>query len=133
MSGRLVLSPRHGVNPALMLCFVCGKEYGVALMGLIRGTNDREAPRHVTDPNFLCTECETRLKGEIAVIEVNAQGQRTGYVAFLGSEFAARLTPETLRRDVERRRMAFVDEEFWNTYIKTRREAEETTDDGPTA
>lgn len=39
------LSKKHGVNPSIEICAVCGKGIGVALLGRLK--NDAEAPREV--------------------------------------------------------------------------------------
>ena len=41
------LSEKHGVNPSVMLCFLCGESYGVALLGKHKDehSHDAEAPR----------------------------------------------------------------------------------------
>ncbi len=58
MNGSIKVSQKHGVNPSLMACFICGKEYGVALMG--RLPQDAEAPRKIHQGH--CDECEGILK-----------------------------------------------------------------------
>ena len=32
-SNKITLSPKHGVNPTILHCFICGKETGWALLG----------------------------------------------------------------------------------------------------
>lgn len=65
--GSITLSPKHGVNPSLLHCICCGKEYGVALLGKLK--NDTEAPR---DSYLgLCDNCQKVVDaGGIMVIEV---------------------------------------------------------------
>lgn len=39
------LSPKHGVNPTIPVCFFCGKPKNeIALMGRMGGKEDIEAP-----------------------------------------------------------------------------------------
>lgn len=52
------ISPKHGVNPSMLLCPVCGKDNGLALLGLIK--NDQEAPRQMPSEN-ICEECEKKF------------------------------------------------------------------------
>lgn len=52
----ITLSPKHGVNPSLLKCFVCGKAAGIALCG--RLPNDEEAPREMIG-DILCNECQS--------------------------------------------------------------------------
>ena len=37
----ITLSPKHGVNPSVLCCICCGKDYGVAMLGKLKG--DKEA------------------------------------------------------------------------------------------
>ena len=39
------LSPKHGVNPSILHCECCGKDYGLALLCKLKG--DVEAPKDV--------------------------------------------------------------------------------------
>lgn len=48
------ISQKHGVNPSLMCCPVCGKETGVALLGQLK--DDAEAPRYISDSEP-CEKC----------------------------------------------------------------------------
>lgn len=52
--GEIQISPKHGLNPSLLICPVCGKDIGVAICG--RLPNDTEAPRRVIDIQP-CNEC----------------------------------------------------------------------------
>lgn len=61
------LSPKHGLNPSLLHCRFCGKEYGIALCG--RLPDDAEAPRHTS--HGVCDDCTKVLDvGGLLVIEV---------------------------------------------------------------
>lgn len=40
------LSPKHGVNPSILHCICCGKDYGIAMLGKLKG--DKEAPPCLT-------------------------------------------------------------------------------------
>lgn len=63
----ITLSPKHGVNPSLLHCICCGKEYGVAMLGKLKG--DAEAPRDIH--SGLCPDCEAIVKqGGAFIIEV---------------------------------------------------------------
>lgn len=78
-------SPKHGVNPSLLLCPICSKETnGIALLGRLKG--DIEAPRYIFD-KVPCKECQEKLdKGYRFLIEVfdgesGANPRRTGRIA----------------------------------------------------
>lgn len=74
------LSPKHGVNPSVLHCFICGKEIGVALLGKLKG--DAEAPKDISNPNELCDDCKKALETGKFVLEVKDNSEdnpeRTG-------------------------------------------------------
>lgn len=53
MGKEIKLSEKHGVNPAITLCPVCGKETGIAMLGKLK--NDSEAPKYVFGD--ICDDC----------------------------------------------------------------------------
>ena len=55
----ITLSPKYGVNPSVLHCFICGKEIGVALLGKLKG--DTEAPHNISDPNEICDDCRKQI------------------------------------------------------------------------
>jgi hypothetical protein len=57
MSKNIILSEKHGVNPSITVCPICGKEIGIALLGKLKG--DEEAPRKIIED--LCDECKARV------------------------------------------------------------------------
>lgn len=61
--GDIRLSKKHGVNPSVTVCAVCGKDLGVALFGRLKG--DVEAPRKVFDAEP-CDDCKTSFEKHIA-------------------------------------------------------------------
>ena len=54
----LRLSKKYGVNPSILVCPVCGKDIGVALLGANGG---KEAPRKITSMD-LCDNCKQIVK-----------------------------------------------------------------------
>lgn len=63
----ILVSEKHGVNPSLLCCEVCGKEYGVALLGKLK--NDEKAPMMIH--NGLCDDCKKVIDaGGVFIIEV---------------------------------------------------------------
>lgn len=42
MGKGITLSKKHGLNPSVMVCPICGKEESIAMLGYIKG--DKEAP-----------------------------------------------------------------------------------------
>ena len=76
------LSKKHGVNPSLLVCPICGKELGIALLGYLKG--DKEAPKTIKGQE-LCEDCK---KLYITIIEIESETNRepTGRKAFVPKE-----------------------------------------------
>lgn len=84
MSNGIEISPKHGLNPTIPVCFWCGKEKNeIALLGRIRekttnrfGANvtkrdsDIEAPRRMVLDYEPCDECQKMWDSGVAVLEV---------------------------------------------------------------
>lgn len=88
----ITVSPKHGVNPSVCHCIVCGKSYGVALLGMLKG--DKEAPKDIYDG--LCEDCKGVIdKGGVMIIEVKdgetgSNPYRTGRVIGVSKQFKER-------------------------------------------
>lgn len=85
MSKGIRLSKKHGLNPSILVCPICGKESGLALCGKMKG--DAEAPRYMLD-NKPCNDCKEKFEdGYVAIMEAtmdaNNKPQRTGRLAFI--------------------------------------------------
>lgn len=77
MSG-IKISPKHGLNPTIPVCFWCGKQKNeIALMG--RMTGDIEAPKNMVLDYVPCEECQSHMAMGVAVLEAsdhpNTEGQ----------------------------------------------------------
>ena len=74
MSKGIRVSEKHGVNPSITICPICGKETGIALLGKLKG--DKEAPmRMLSDP---CDDCVSKLGNDkIYILAINDQGYST--------------------------------------------------------
>ena len=70
----IVLSPKHGVNPSVLHCECCGKEYGVGLFGRLKG--NAEAPKDVM--HGFCDECSKVInQGGVMIVEVaDGEGEK---------------------------------------------------------
>ena len=74
MSKNIILSEKHGVNPSITVCPICGKEIGIALLGKLKG--DEEAPRKIIVD--LCYYCISKLGNDkIYILAINDQGYGT--------------------------------------------------------
>lgn len=74
MSKGIRISEKHGVNPSITICPICGKETGIALLGKLK--RDEEAPmRMLSDP---CDDCVSKLGNDkIYILAINDQGYST--------------------------------------------------------
>lgn len=74
MSEGITLSEKHGVNPSVLHCECCGKEYGVGLFGRLK--DDAEAPREVA--MGFCDQCQSVIdKGGVMIVEVaDGEGEK---------------------------------------------------------
>lgn len=70
MSKGITLSPKHGVNPCMPVCFFCGKERNeIVLFGKI-GREDKEAPMKAIVDFEPCDECKKKFAEGVLLIEV---------------------------------------------------------------
>ncbi len=89
------LSPKHGINPSLMKCFICGKDTGIALLGKLK--DDAEAPKEIY--NDLCDECKKIINdGGRFILEVkdgsaHDNPERTGRLVGVSKDYADRMEP----------------------------------------
>lgn len=66
------VSPKHGVNPSIPICFFCGKEKNeIALLGRLKG--DAEAPRNVIIDYEPCDACKEVFKQGILIVGVSSK------------------------------------------------------------
>ena len=75
------ISPKHGLNPSIVICPICKKETSIALFGRLKG--DIEAPIQVEGE--LCDECKKKY---ITIVEVESETNRrgTGRYAYIPKE-----------------------------------------------
>lgn len=85
----IILSKKHGANPTILHCEICGKEYGVGLLGKLKG--DKQAPMHSV--HGVCTDCQTVInnKGIIFIEVKDGSGgdtpEKTGRIMGLTKEW----------------------------------------------
>jgi hypothetical protein len=114
---QIPLSPKHGVNPSLLVCPVCGKDSGVALCG--RLPQDAEAPHRMLDQSP-CPTCEGLLSTNILFhIIADSTPERTPNPPILTSAFVpeetalAALNSEEIRASVKQSRRCYVHQSTW--------------------
>lgn len=62
------ISPKHGVNPTIPVCFFCGKEKNeIALLGRINKEDD-EAPKNMILDYEPCDECKKNMSLGVTLI-----------------------------------------------------------------
>lgn len=71
MSKNIKISPKHGLNPTIPVCFFCGEPKNeIALCGKIGGRGeDLEAPMHMVIDYEPCDKCKEQWKQGIPLIE----------------------------------------------------------------
>lgn len=71
------ISPKHGVNPSIDICFFCGGETGsIILNGKMRG--DIEAPKYTVSSYTPCQKCQKCIDEGVGLIEVTDIQPRDG-------------------------------------------------------
>lgn len=67
------ISPKHGLNPTISVCFFCGKEKNeIALLGRLK--DDVEAPKNAVIDYEPCDECKAKFNQGITFIAVATDG-----------------------------------------------------------
>ena len=117
------LSPKHGVNPTIPVCFWCGKKKNeIALLGRIgdgRKGEDIEAPRSMVLNYDPCDECEAKMNLGVACIEVTDIPMQEGMPELVEGHYPTGrwnvIIPEAAKRifeiDVEAGKKLLVSEE----------------------
>ncbi len=112
----LRLSPKHGVNPAVDTCFLCGKDKGLVLFGCQPG--DKEAPRKVVANKEPCQECQEFMKQGIILIstrdgESGDNPYRTGGFWVLKQEACEQMFTGI---DFNKQRVVFIEDNVANKF-----------------
>lgn len=120
-AGDLKLSPKHGLNPVLMVCFLCNEDTGeLALLGKFTD-DDSEAPRRGMLNKEPCQKCRVWMtKGVIFISTRDGEEgidnpYRTGGWCVVKDEAVARMvsTPSLLEA-ILKTRVAFVEDSVWS-------------------
>lgn len=70
MSKGIKISPKHGLNPTIPMCFWCGKQKNeIALMGRMK--DDIEAPKNMVLDYVPCEECQNHMNMGVAILEAS--------------------------------------------------------------
>jgi hypothetical protein len=115
----LTLSPSHGLNPTMGVCYFCGKPDGtIGLLGKLPG--DREAPREAILSTEPCAGCRGLMDQGIMFIaaiptdDPTEEPHRTGPVCVIKTDAVKRLgiNPQLLER-ILKHRWTFIDPQTW--------------------
>ena len=132
MKGDIRLSPKHGLNPSLGVCFWCGEDDGTILLLGMRGGYDLPAPPRCIAGYAPCPKCIENRKLGITLIEVDQgptsksgklpplNGPNAGinavyptgrWCVLKETAIAKAFQPAATVEDILRRRVAYVDSE----------------------
>lgn len=115
------LSPKHGLNPSLSVCYLCGEDKNELIIpGLLRG--DAEAPRKAIWNREPCDQCKNYMASGIIFIGVtgpevkeNPFSNRTGRFCVIREEAVRRMiNSKELLNDIILKRVAFVPQDVWS-------------------
>jgi len=101
--GDIKLSPKYGLNPAMLQCPVCHKDMGIALCGKLKG--DAEAPKVMN--GGLCDDCKQTYA---VVYEASPTKRLTGRMAYVKKEALA----ENFRKHDE---LLMLEEDFDKMFV----------------
>lgn len=123
------LSPKHGLNPTIPVCFWCGEERNeVALLGRIgdgRKHEDFEAPRYMVIDYEPCEKCRAKMAlgvtlmeatskpNSVAKVEMQKGIYPTGRYVVIKREAARKMFANIGGND-----KAFVDTELFNRLVE---------------
>lgn len=116
----IVLSEKHGVNPAIPTCFLCGEDKNeILLLGKLEG--DAEAPRKAVFDYEPCGKCKGYMKQGVILISVDEEKSkgdlknpyRTGGWVVMSEDYIKRVVAHPLREVLLEKRVGFVPDETW--------------------
>lgn len=77
MSKGITISPKHGLNPCIPVCFFCGEEKKeIALLGKLK--NDAEAPHAAVIDYTPCDKCQANWNMGVPLIRVSNEPATPG-------------------------------------------------------
>lgn len=117
--GDIRLSPKHGVNPSLGVCFVCNEESGeIILPGRMRG--DQQAPHRGVWHKEPCPKCIEWMKKGVILISVkdgepdHDNPYRTGGWCVIKDEAIERMPiDDHVRKGLLKHRRGFLEDAAW--------------------
>lgn len=127
MSKGIELSPKHGLNPTVLVCFFCGEDKNeLALLGRVRSkkNSDVEAPRRAVLNTEPCDKCKAHMAQGVILISVrdneadtDGNPYRSGGWVVLKAEAVERIFTamfgEAHAAQVLEKRVAFLEDTVW--------------------
>ena len=119
MTRDIKVSPKHGVNPTMVKCYVCGEPTNeIALLGRLPG--DAESPHYAVLDKRPCEVCQHWMKEGVILISVR-DGEsgddpyRTGgWCVVKDDAIRTIITPQSVADDILEHRTAFVPDAAWD-------------------
>jgi len=115
------LSPKHGLNPAIPVCFFCGGDKNeIVIPGLMKG--DREAPRKAVWNMEPCDQCAHFMTQGVILIEVDeakttdrANPYRAGgWLVVKDHVITGTVNSPELAASILEKRVAFIPTDAWD-------------------
>ncbi len=112
----MIISKKHGVNPAIPLCFICNEPKNMVILAG-RMAEDAEAPRNAVWDFEPCDKCKEHMAIGIILIsckdgESGNNPYRTGGWCVIKEEAVRKMFHDI--NDVFEKRMAFVPDQVWD-------------------
>jgi hypothetical protein len=121
MRNGIKLSPKHGVNPAVPLCFFCNEQKNEVVLPGYMGRGDPEAPRAAVWDMNPCDKCAGYMKQGVILISINESQTtdpknpyRTGGWCVVKDAAIERMLEEVAAKGILEARFAFVPDEVWD-------------------
>lgn len=111
MAKDITISPKHGLNPCIPVCFFCGEQkQEIALLGRLKG--DAEAPMSAVLDYTPCDRCQANWNMGVPLIRVSGRapqenmppiGKHNGAKLYPTGQYSV-MTPDAVKRifDMER-------------------------------
>jgi len=118
MSKSIKLHPKHGLNPSLEICYICGEDKDTIIM--LGAAYKGEAPHRMCVNREPCEACVEHMRQGVIFISVK-DGQpesdnpyRTGKFAVVTENAVKRIVqPGVLQDHILKARVAFIEDQTW--------------------
>jgi len=119
MSKSIRLSPKHGVNPAIPLCFYCGEKKNMVILAGKLGPDDRPAPQDCGWDHEPFDRCKKWMERGVILISVRdgEQGDnpyRTGGWVVVTDSLIRKFAKPDMVDNILRQRVCFMPDEVWD-------------------